>query len=212
MRRSFRHHTARLLVTSVFGFVLAGALTQAGVCEADSPARGRLDTIWSSVLDRIPAGWKRAKQVEIRWVSDREMDRLVADQEEEDDQRGAGGRIQGFYDRAPDSRSPSSITIRESLGSEEATFVLTHEYAHMVWDESLTRRDRTDYRRIWEDQRRRRRLVSRYAGDSPEEGFAEAVASYLLQNDKLKRRDALSYDFVADLVHAAVEAEREAIK
>jgi hypothetical protein len=138
------------------------------------------------------------------------MERLIADDEQEGNQRGDDSTIQGFYDRAKDDRTPSTITIRASINRDDATFVLSHEFAHMVWDEVLTRGERADYRQIWEDQRQHRRLVSRYAGESPEEGFAEAVASYLWQNEKLKRRDGFSYDFVSDLVHAAEQrAEQE---
>src|SRR6185295_10559222 len=102
-------------------------------------------------------------RVVVRWVSDREMDRLVADQEDEDNQRGDDSTIQGFYDRAKGDRIPATITIRENLPREEARFVLSHEFAHMVWDDVLTRRDRADYRSLWDHQRGRRRLVSRYA-------------------------------------------------
>jgi hypothetical protein len=172
----------------------------------------RQTSIWKSVLSRMPRTWKDARRVEVYWVSDREMDRLVAEQEDEDQQQGEDSTIQGFYDRARDARSPASITIRANLSRDEATFVLSHEYAHMVWDEVMSRRQRMEYRRIWEDQRRSRRLVSRYATESAEEGFAEAVASYLLQPERLNRRDEYSYRFVQDLIREADEAEdRDAV-
>lgn len=164
--------------------------------------------IWKTVLSRMPETWKSARRVVVHWVSNREMDRLVADDSDGDNQRGDGSTVQGFYDRAKGD-TPATITIRADLPADEAKFVLSHEFAHMVWDDVLLRSQRADYRDIWSQQRHLRKLVSRYAGESPEEGFAEAVASYIWKNAWLKKRDDLSYDFVADIVRDAEEKAKE---
>jgi hypothetical protein len=54
--------------------------------------------------------------------------------------------------------------------------------------------------RIWEQQRRNRSLVSEYAEDSVEEGFAEAFAHLLRKPERLHRRDPLSEAFLNDLL------------
>jgi FPC/CPF motif-containing protein YcgG len=77
----------------------------------------------------------------------------------------------------------------------------------MIWDEVLTRNDRREYGSIWSSQRRRRSLVTEYAADSVEEGFAEAIAAYIRTPEKLRRRDLDSWQFVDDLAHLNPDPE-----
>ncbi len=93
----------------------------------------------------------------------------------------------------------SRITLLQTLRGEEAELVFAHEYGHYVWDRMLSLQDRADYRRAWTKEKRARRLVTRYAGEDEEEGFAEDFAHYILKLDVLRRRAPESSSFLAAL-------------
>jgi hypothetical protein len=186
--------------------VLLVGILALNLCAARSDdrliANGPRASFWRTIYDKFPKAWKSGRPLVVREVSDREMDRLVAQTENGDDQdQNDDSVVQGFYDRGKRDSDPDSITMRASLKSEEAGFVFTHEYGHMIWDEVLTRNDRREYGRIWTEQHRRHRLVTEYAADSVEEGFAEAIAAWMRTPEKLKRRDMDSWQFVDDLAH-----------
>jgi hypothetical protein len=151
------------------------------------------------LYEELPSPWKSRAVVVVREVTDREMVRLVEEhgdtssRDSEDDDS-----VQGFFEYAGPREDTPTIVLRESLSDAEASFVFTHEYGHFVWEEKLTRRDQDDYFRIWNRQRRARRLVSGYSEDSVVEGFAEALAHYLRRPSQLHRRDMDSEEFLRD--------------
>jgi hypothetical protein len=212
-----RHHpvACRAFVRASSNFcktaLLIGILAL-NLCAARSDdhlvANGPRASYWKTLFSKFPKSWKSGRTLVVREVSDREMDRLVAQTENGDDQdKNDDSIVEGFYDRGKRDSDPDSITLRLSLRSEEAGFVFTHEYGHMIWDEILTRSDRREYDRIWSSQRRHRSLVTEYAADSVEEGFAEAIAAYIRTPEKLKRRDMDSWQFVDDLAHLNPDPE-----
>ncbi len=93
-----------------------------------------------------------------------------------------------------------TISLRETLHGDQAAFVFAHEYGHYVWEDLLTESQRANYGRLWRIQKRARHLVTAYARDSVEEGFAEAFAHYLRKPSLLRKRDARSSAFLADLL------------
>src|SRR5205807_9417310 len=92
-----------------------------------------------------------------------------------------------------------TITLRRTMPEDEAAFVFTHEFGHFVWYKILTRQQRTDYMSLWRSLKRSGELVTRYAGDSDEEGFAEAFAHFLRKPSRLRSLDPRSYRFLSNI-------------
>jgi hypothetical protein len=191
-----------LRTVSVIGTLLlylgGASAAQAALRVADSAPHAAL---WRRLYDRMPDFWRIERAVIVQEVSRAEMERLV--------ERAGGNRgghahdhsvVDGCYqpDRE-DENGPATITLRETLQGEEAALVFTHEYGHLVWDARLSESQRACYRRLWHAQSRAHHLVTRYAGDSQEEGFAEAFAYFLQNPAALQRRDPRSWQFLHDL-------------
>lgn len=150
------------------------------------------------VFDRIPLIWKSPRRVLVQEVSAIEMDRMLARNgmtrprtSEDVDGCYHGGGV--------DKEEPALITLRESLRTDESEAVFVHEFGHLVWDELITREQRSRYQRLWQEQRRSRHLVTVYAGENVEEGFAEAFGHFLRKPELLRKRDARSWQFLSDL-------------
>lgn len=170
--------------------------------------------VWNRLYEALPSVWKTRQTVIVREVSDREMDDLTRDDsrsgfsnspdrsESEDE-----GEIEGFYEYSPRRGAPV-ITLRSSLSSGEAEFVFTHEYGHFVWENILSDDQCDAYFRLWSRQRHNRSLVSDYARDSVEEGFAEAFAHLLRRPERLHKRDARSETFLQDVAEEIGAARR----
>jgi hypothetical protein len=162
-------------------------------------------TVWKRLYEALPSAWKTRETVIVREVSDHEMDDLTRDDSRDgfssQSDRSASEEdeeVEGFYEYSPRRGAPM-ITLRSSLSSTEAEYVFTHEYAHFVWEALLSDRQRDDYFRIWNRRRHNHSLVSAYAGDSVEEGFAEAFAHRLRRPERLHKRDPLSETFLQDV-------------
>ena len=103
----------------------------------------------------------------------------------------AGG-IDGVFEN-----DPPSITLRLPSSGVPDDLVFAHEYGHYVWFDILSDEDRRRYRTLYDRQKAAHSLVTEYAADSVEEGFAEAFSYYVGQPAILARRDALSFAFLA---------------
>jgi hypothetical protein len=157
--------------------------------------------MWRKVYEQLPSAWKSAHPVFVQEVSDAEMERLVARMEGESSSRSSDGSVvDGCFQPAEREDDLDTITLRESLKGQDAELVFTHEYGHFVWDHLMKRAQRDQYRRLWRDQKQQGHLITRYAGDSAEEGFAEAYAYFLRKSAALRRRDGASWTFLNDLL------------
>ncbi len=158
-------------------------------------------SLWRSLYAEMPGCWKTPRLVVLRELSDADMDRLIArKQQGAGDAREDDSVIDGCYENGGQQEDDSAtITLRDTLSGEEAVLVFTHEYGHHVWDEILTNGERARYERLWRQQKRAHRLVTEYAGDSEEEGFAEAFAYYLRRPTRLRQRDPASWQFLNDI-------------
>jgi len=126
---------------------------------------------------------------------------LASDSDEED------SSIDGFYSESdPERHAAASITLRRSLPDDEAVYVFLHEYGHSVWYTQMTHSQRADYRALWKRNRRDGSLITEYAGDSVDEGFAEAFAHYLRKPRLLQRIDPDSSRFLEDLQQYAAQS------
>ena len=170
----------------------------------ESP-RGR---VFKNIYDMLPVCWKANRAVLVREVSDYEMDLLVGDDElrraEDDD-----SVVDGYYQPGRGEDMPT-ITLRRTIRDGAAELVFVHEYAHYIWDNKLTEKQRVEYRRIWDRQERAGRLVTDYAGECVEEGFSEAVSHFILRQPLLKRRDEASFRFVQTAINDGLKHHRQA--
>lgn len=180
---------------------LLGLLTCPGTTAADLRFVGRAprESLWRETYHRLPRLLRRDVPVVVEEVPDDEMERRVArDARRPSAGTGPAPSIQGYYE--PRRRgAPARIVLRESLSPPVAGLAFAHEYGHVVWDEILSARQRAEYARIWRRQATRGWLVTRYAGESAPEGFAEAFAYYVRRGRELERRDPDSATFLDDL-------------
>jgi hypothetical protein len=185
------------------------------LCLALRPAyaqlRFRADTqhggLWRRVYGELPEAWKARQVVYVREITDSEMDRFVERFEGPND-RKSDSIVDGCYQADPASDEMAGrITLRRSLRGENAALVFTHEYGHYVWANVLSGADRLHYRRIWREQKRSGELVTEYAADSDEEGFAEAFAYFIRRPKALRRADARSWRFLTELEQYQAEVQ-----
>ena len=133
----------------------------------------------------------------LREVSDAEMDRLAREDPDEarrEDEESTAVEGMFFTDR---DGNPI-ITLRRSLSDRKAARVFAHELGHVVWDTLLSRDERRRYAAAYRASRDAGRLVSEYAAESLEEGFAESFGMFVREPDTLRRRD--------EAAHAILEA------
>jgi hypothetical protein len=199
VQSAIRHTTA-----SIPAFCIVMAITLAGKVALAGPSFTRNDgnaVQWRRVYDQMPNAWKTDRLIVVREVTEWQMDRLVSSTGGDSDPRYSDTVVDGCYQRGgPDEEAYGTISMRETLHGELAAFVFAHEYGHYVWDDLLTEAQRLSYARLWRAQKRAGHLVTDYAADSVEEGFAEAVAHYVRKPAVLRRRDPRSAAFIADLL------------
>lgn len=75
---------------------------------------------------------------------------------------------------------------------------LAHEYGHYVWFDLLSKDDRNRYKSLYDRQKAGHKLITSYAAESVEEGFAEAFAAEVTASSALLRADPRSARFLAD--------------
>ena len=165
--------------------------------------------LWKRVYSQLPTAWKARQLVYVREISDRDMDRFVGQFEGPNDRTDSV--IDGCYQKYPDpDEMAGRITLRESLHGENAALVFVHEYGHYVWSNVLTAVDRTLYQRLWREQKRAGNLVTEYAGETGEEGFAEAFAYYVRRPVTLRRLDPQSNRFLRNVERDSIQEFEEA--
>jgi len=154
--------------------------------------------LWRRLYSQLPAAWKARDLVYIREVTDDDMDRFV--ERFEGPNSKDNSVVDGCYQaNLTSADTAGQITLRQSLRGENAALVFVHEYGHYVWSNVLTDADRARYRRVWREQKRNHSLITEYAGDSDEEGFAEAFAYFVRKPGTLRRIDGRSSKYFSEL-------------
>ena len=154
--------------------------------------------LWKKLYEQLPTRWKTTRDILVSVVPESELEKIVASNSNADSSKDEESQIDGCYQNSGSSK-PIKITLRDTLRGKEAELVFTHEYAHYIWDELLTEKQRGIYANHWATQKGLNRLMTDYASESVEEGFAEAFAYYLRQPKNLRRKDTLSYQFMSGL-------------
>ncbi len=158
---------------------------------------------WREVYDGLPSCWKSERTIAVRELSDEEMIDFITRHggNATANRSGAWSTVDGCYQKGCRGATVAG-TIRLCVESDsvDAQLVFAHEYAHFIWSEKLTRANRAAFRRLWLQQKRSGHLITNYARDSPEEGFAESAGFFVRQASVLLDRDPASYSFLRGLV------------
>jgi len=188
----------------------------ASLLAAWQPARAQLrfpvnsihGTLWRRLYVGLPSTWKAQDLVYVRELSDEEMDHFI--DEFEGPNSKADSIVDGCYQGSRGRQeSAGEITLRESLRGENAALVFMHEYGHYIWANLLTDGERTRYHRLWREQKRVRSLVTAYAAESDEEGFAEAFAYFIRRPIHLRKSDITSWKFLSGIEDSGVSRSPE---
>lgn len=163
---------------------------------------------WFRLYNELPPVWKTRRDIKVRELPPEDMARLIVKLGGEEADRHDDSTVDGCYQSEDEDEDTPVITLADTLRGEQASLVFTHEYGHFVWDALLTDRERARYTRLWRTQKRARHLVTEYAGDSGEEGFAEAFAYYLRKPAQLQKRDPASHQFFREWVDSRSQAIR----
>lgn len=164
----------------------------------ESPRRG----VWRRVFDQIPAGLRPRRDVLVREVSDKEMDAIIAEDVNESARQKDDSVVDGIF--VYDENDRPTITLRRSLTAADAPLVFAHELGHLVWDTHLSAADRARFTAVYRQAKAARRLITPYAAESVEEGWAEAFSFFVLKPDILQKRDAR----VSEALQQICEAQR----
>lgn len=100
-------------------------------------------------------------------------------------------------DGAFDDNPPRIAILVETDGSAD-TFTFAHEYGHYVWYDLLSKGERREYSKIYARTKSNGHLVTGYAAENVEEGYAEAFSMYVNLPQVLQRRDPDSYKFLSE--------------
>ncbi len=151
-------------------------------------------TAWSRL--HIPAKFQARDKVEVQPLSDAAMDDyLHADPDNDtssDSSTDSEAEIDGVF-----TDDPPQIFLRVSDPSQIDFATFAHEYGHYVWFDLLSEGDRKRYKTIYERQKSAHRLITGYAAESLEEGFAEAFSADMLDPAALRHQDPLSSQFLS---------------
>lgn len=199
-----RRHPIRALgclFYGLFAFVMLVTRPLPAFSSLHVPVEAPHAALWNHAYQTIPFLWRSGRQIVLHEVTLEEMERIVTRMGGKmEETTGDDSIVDGCYEAGGDRESdPAIISLVDSLRGEEAEFVFTHEYGHFVWDEFLSDAQRGRYARLWRLQRRDGHLVTHYAADSEEEGFAEAFAHFIRKPGLLKLKDARSYQFLQEL-------------
>ncbi len=169
-------------------------------------------TLWFQ--QHVPAKFQTRDKVEVQALSDAAMDDYLHTDDDEDTQNSdtQNSDTQNSDTQNSDAQSdadsdeevdgvftddPPQIFLRISDPSRPDFATFAHEYGHYVWFDLMTKDDHKRYKAIYDRQKSAHRLVSEYAAESLEEGFAEAFSADIVDPASLQHQDPLSYQFLS---------------
>lgn len=197
MCRSFNYKSVILLCGAGLLLLFRPASAQISVADPAAPAAHTL-TAWSRL--HIPVRFQTHDKVEVQPLSDAAMDDYLRSDSESDSNdadhdsspEDSASEIDGVF-----TDNPPQIFLRVSDPAQIDYATFAHEYGHYVWFDLLTNDDRKRYKAIYERQKAAHRLITDYAAESLEEGFAEAFSADIVSPAALMHQDPLSYQFLS---------------
>lgn len=148
----------------------------------------------------IPAKFGARGPFEVQPLSDFGMDEYLHSDSDDESQSNSQNNSQDDDDEIDgifvDHPPRILLRIPDSGAIDFSTFA--HEYGHYVWFKLLSKGDRKRYSALYDKQKAAHRLITDYAADSLEEGFAEAFSADIVAPAALLHQDPLSYRFLAE--------------
>lgn len=149
-------------------------------------------TAWAA--KHVPAKFGAKESLEVSPLSEDGMDDYLRDGDNpEDKSQGDDDEIDGVF-----VNHPPRILLRIHPSGRLDFDTFAHEYGHYVWFDLLTKDDRARYKTLYEKQKTAHKLITSYAAESVEEGFAEAFATEINAPAALLHTDPLSARFLAE--------------
>ncbi len=121
--------------------------------------------------------------------------RSMQDEKSVDSSATSDDDIDGIYI----DEDPQTIALLKDGPSGNLQMTFAHEFGHLVWVHILTDKQRDQFCRIYGGEDKAD-LITEYAADSPEEGFAEAFSFYALKRSKLADKDPEEYRYLAQIL------------
>lgn len=210
--RAFQNTTLLSSRVVTNGFLpLLLCLLYLSAAPAEAQLRFRQDTahaaLWRTLYNRLPSSWKAREWIYVREVSDNEMERYVVSFQHRSSQDNSV--VDGWYQTTDGDGTSARIVLRETLRGEKAALVFLHEYGHYIWNRKMSVAQRRQYHLIWDQQKADASMITPYASESVEEGFAEAFAFFIRKSGLLKRVDSQSHRFITDLETDMAGAESD---
>lgn len=158
---------------------------------APSPAEAQSLQLWYART--VPVSLRPAQPFSVRVLTPDEMANYLRADGKDDADAGSdmgSDSVDGVFDTDPDV-----VTLRQEADGQPDLWTFAHELGHAVWMHTLSRADRKTYSALYNTQKRAHHLVTRYAAQNTEEGFAEAYSFYVCGPPMLAARDPLSFQF-----------------
>ena len=187
-----------LLSASVFLLLPLGAKAQVTVAGPPSPT-GRALTAWFA--QHIPAKFQARETLEVQPLPDFDMDEYLHRGDSDDHSQNNSQSNSEDDDDEIDGvfvNHPPRILLRVPESGKLDFTTFAHEYGHYVWFDLLTSGDRKRYAALYAKQKSAHKLITDYAAESVEEGFAEAFAADINAPASLLHQDPLSSRFLAE--------------
>lgn len=171
---------------------LSPVKAQMTVAGPPTPAAHTL-SVWFG--QHIPVRFQAREPFEVQPLSDFDMDEYLHGSDEDDtpasNSQSDDDEIDGIF-----VNHPPRILLRVPESGKIDFYTFAHEYGHYVWFDLLTRDDRKHYAALYSKQKSAHKLITDYAAESVEEGFAEAFAAEVNAPATLLRQDPLSHRFL----------------
>lgn len=174
---------------------------------AGPPGAARVLTIWFA--QHIPAKFQARGTFQVHPLSDFDMDDYLhgADSDSSSDDGSQNNFQNNSQNDSQDDDDeidgvfvdhPPRIMLRVPASGKIDFYTFAHEYGHYVWFTLLSKDDRRRYEVLYDKQKAAHRLITDYAAENVEEGFAEAFAADANAPALLLRQDPLSYRFLSE--------------
>ncbi|MGI4791683.1 MAG: hypothetical protein ACRYFS_22915 [Janthinobacterium lividum] len=170
----------------------------------DGPPTPTAHTLSTWFQQHIPVKFQAHKRFEVQPLSNTGMDDYLHDCDADSDNAHSDNSDPGNNPEDDDSDidgvfvdDPPQIVLRVPDSGQLDFYTFAHEYGHYVWFDVLSKDDRKRYKKLYEHQKSANHLITDYAAESVEEGFAEAFSYDINDPVALQHEDALSYQFLS---------------
>lgn len=181
-----------ILFALAFPALRAASPIPARLLSVSAPTVSEAHSIGQWYEQHIPGRFRATEPIEVSLLTAPEMSIFLGADSDDHSADNDDGDIDGVF-----QNNPPNITLRLPASGSTDPMVFGHEYGHYVWFDIFSEADRQRYRMIYAHQKAQHRLITDYAADCVEEGFAEAFSFFVGQPAALQAQDPASYRFLA---------------